>query len=411
MLLSPYHLKPEHRSLLRNIFGAIAAILIAAALIGLMALLLMFPDKALSFIVIPSRESTMTMGDPVTEQPSALPVPAHPAIKRNIEKSALQNEIGKLQVLANRPIPFTSARNRSAANNAASQTRNAAWVLGLLYLHGMGVAQDPAQALFWFKQANQLNEPWAAAGLAWCAIEGCDAPPNPVAARPWVAQLRAAKPGRALYLEWLVESSLSPLQSNSVELAQELEKTRLARRQLLVTAAKLQDVQAQIELGFESVAAERTSEAQTYFQAAAATSKVAADNAKLVLYRQSDQKALCQVSNAEVLPASTLLTSAQALHRGDLCQVNYYEAIRLYNLAGAKGNMIAKRMLGLIYSRPGPAGGINIIWMQQLANLNVSTLSPNLDRAILPPMLQREATALSDLIPPYLRKLSDHNTE
>ena len=405
------HITPRQRASLRSFLGAVAAILLALVLIGLMALLLVFPDKAFGFKVIPNRENTMTMGDPVTERPSAVPAPAQPATKRIIENSALQSEISKLKVLANRPIPVASARNRTVANTAAAQTRNAAWVLGLLYLNGMGVAQDPAQALFWFKQANQLGEPWAAAGLAWCAIEGCDAPPNPVAARPWVAQLRTVKPGRALYLEWLVETSLSPLQANSVASAQEIEKTRLARRQLLVSAARLQDVQAQIELGFESVAAERTSEAQAYFEAAAASSMVAANNAKLVLNRQSDQKALCQVRNAEDLPASMLLTSAQALHRGDLCQVNYFEAIRLYNLAAAKGNLIAKRMLGLIYSRPGPAGGINIIWMQQLANLNVSTLSPNLDRASLPPMLQREPTALSDLIPPYLRKLSDNKTE
>lgn len=419
------HFNPRQRALLRNLLGAAVAILSALVLVGLMALLLIYPDKAFGFKVIPSLKNNLMAGDPVIEQPmsqAVKPLPAQPATKRVIENSALQTEIEKLQALASRSVAPANTRSRlGPAHSKTSsatlqtiqtlQTRNAAWVLGLLYLHGVGVVQDPAQALFWFKQANQQGEPWAAAGLAWCAIEGCEAPPNPVAARPWVAQLHAVKPGRAMYLEWLVESSLSPLQANSIASAQEIEKTRLARRQLLLSAARLQDVQAQIELGFESVAAERTAEAQAYFQAASATSKVAADNAKLVMHRQSDQKALCQVGNADNLPASTLLTSAQALHRGDLCQVNYFEAVRLYNLAAAKGNLIAKRMLGLIYSRPGPAGGINITWMQQLANLNVSKLSPNLDRASLPPMLQREPTALSDLIPPYLRKLSENKTE
>lgn len=410
------HFNPRQRALLRNLLGAAVAILSALVLVALMAFLLVFPDKVFGFKVIPNTKNSLTAGDPVMERAPALaaqPDLAQPATKRVIENSALQTEIAKLQALANRPVPSATTRSRTAsasANNVAAQKRHAAWVLGLLHLQGMGVAQDPAQALFWFKQADQLGEPWAAAGLAWCAIEGCEAPPNPVAARPWVAKLRAVKPGRALYLEWLVESSLSPLQANSVASVQEIEKTRLERRQLLVSAARLQDVQAQIELGFESLSAERPLEAQAYFQAAAATSSVAANNAKLVLNRQSDQKALCQVSNAESLPAGTLLTSAQALHRGDLCQVNYFEAIRLYNLASAKGNLIAKRMLALIYSRPGPAGGINIAWMQQLANLNISTLSPNLDRASLPPMLQREPTALSDLIPSYLRKLSDNKT-
>lgn len=400
------HLKPRQRAMLRSLVGAILAILLALALIGLMALLLVYPQTSLAFKIEPNAKTST--GDPVNERPPAPALPTQPATKRVTENSGLLAEVTKIKALANRAPAFVPARGRTPPSPAQVQVRSAAWVLGLLHLHGMGVAQDPAQALFWFKQANQLGESLAAAGLAWCAIEGCEALPDPAAARPWVTQLRAVKPGRALYLDWLIESTLSPLQASSANSVQEIEKTRQTRKELLLNAAKLQDAQALIELGFDSVAAERTAEAQAYFQTAATSSKVAADNAKLVMRRQSDQKTLCQVSNAEELTASTLLTSAQALQRGDRCQVNYFEAIRLYNLAAAKGNVIAKRMLALIYSRPGPAGGINITWMQQLANLNVNTLSPTLDSPGVSPMLRREPTAVSDLIPPYLRRLAEN---
>jgi TPR repeat protein len=385
---------------------------LSLVLICLMTYLLVFPRVAFALKVEPSTQPTM--GDPILDRLPAQAIVAQPASKREIENSALLTEINKLKAAATRTNTNVVTRGRAtppSPSSAQVQTRSAAWVLGLLHLQGMGVPQDAPQALYWFNQANQLGEPLAAAGLAWCAIDGCDAPSNPVAARAWVAQLRSIKPGRALYLEWLVETALSPLQANSADTAQEFEKTRLARRQLLVNAAKFQDVQALIELGFESIAAERVLEAQAYFQAAAPHSKVAANNAKLVVSRLGDQKALCQVNNAENLPANTLLTSAQALHRGDSCQVNYIEAIRLYNLASNKGNVIAKRMMSLIYSKPGVDGNINIAWMQQLANINISTLSPNLDRYSLPPMMQREPNGLSDLIPLYLRHLSEIKVE
>ena len=406
MPISLPHPNPRQLARLRSLVGAVVAIVLTLVLIGLLAFFLVFPNTSLAFKVEPNPKNNT--GDPVYDRPLAPAAPAQPATKRVTENSSLQTEIGKIKALANRAPAFVPARGRTPPGSAQIQVRTAAWVLGLLHLHGMGMVQDPAQALFWFKQANELGEPLAAAGLAWCALEGCDALPDPSAARPWVAQLRAVKPGRALYLDWLIESTLSPLQINSANSALEIEKLHQARKQLLLNAAKLQDAQALIELGFDSVAAERAAEAQSYFQTAAANSKVAADNAKLVVRRQGDQKTLCQVSNAEELTANTLLASAQALHRGDRCQVNYFESIRLYNLAAAKGNVIAKRMLALIYSRPGPAGGINITWMQQLANMNVNTLSPTLDSPGVSPMLRREPTAVSDLIPPYLRRLAEN---
>jgi TPR repeat protein len=111
------------------------------------------------------------------------------------------------------------------------------------------------------------------------------------------------------------------------------------------------------------------------------------------------------------LSDTALLTVAQALHRGQAnsngCQANYAEAIRLYNLAASKGNLSAKRMLSLIYSKPGVNGDLNIAWMQQLANLNAADLSLSIDGTSLAPMLKREPTPLFDLIPQNLRNLAN----
>lgn len=61
----------------------------------------------------------------------------------------------------------------------ASSAATAAWQLGLLTLHGVGMAPDPAQARHWFERAQALGHPLAPAGLAWCEISGCVTSPNP----------------------------------------------------------------------------------------------------------------------------------------------------------------------------------------------------------------------------------------
>jgi uncharacterized protein len=154
-------------------------------------------------------------------------------------------------------------------------------------------------------------------------------------------------------------------------------------------------------------------EAQNYFAAAAPYSAVAAQNAAWVQTRQNDHQVNCQIQDGVDIPDTVLLSSAQALHRGNGgtngCPVNYVEAIRLYNLAANKGNVPAKRMLSLIYSKPDASGKLNIAWMQQLANLNAANLSLSIDSNSLAPMLKREPTPLFDLIPQNLRLLNSKN--
>lgn len=351
-------------------------------------------------------------GNPVEDRitaPKAAPQQKRPSVQPLKDQIALQAEVDNLKAIANKSNATGVSRNSQASLLQKRQSANAAWVLGLLFANGLGVDVDYGEAQLRFKQAQQLGEPLAAAGLAWCAMLGCDGLPSAREARYWITQLRPVRPGRAFFLDWTAENTFSPLQLNSADSANELERATVIRRQLLLNAAKSKDVQALIELGFDAVASEQLKEAQSYFLAAAPYSKAAANNASLVLNRQTAHKVLCQMaSGAEVADVTdtVLLSVAQALHRGDYCPVNYIEAIRLYNLASNKGNVAAKRMLALIYSKPAANGNINIAWMQQLAQVNAMTMSSNTNAISIAPMLQREPTPIYDLIPANLRLLA-----
>lgn len=394
-------MKREHLVIVANTVLACAA-----------AIALLTPKFAYSVQMEPSSNAVNgnLTGNPIEDRitlPQVPPQQKRSSVQPIKNQTALQADIDNLKAVANKVNGAVSARPNSAAQLQRRQAANAAWVLGLLYANGVGVDIDYSEAHLRFKQANQLGEPSATAGLAWCEIQGCEGFPSASKARFWTAQLRAIKPGRALYFDWLIEDTFSPLQNNSAASAASLEKTRLLRRQILLNAAKSQDVQALIELGFDAVANERLKEAYNYFAIAAPNSAVATQNASLIQTRQIEQPFNCNISGGADLQDSVLLSSAQALHRGIGCPVNYAEAIRLYNLAANKGNMSAKRMLSLIYSKPDASGNLNIAWMQQLANLNTANLSLSIDGASLAPMLKREPTPLFDLIPQNLRNLAN----
>ncbi|MEY4427193.1 MAG: hypothetical protein RL535_1491 [Pseudomonadota bacterium] len=382
------------------------------ALACAVAIVLLSPKFAYSVQVEPA--ASKLMGNPVENRkslPSESPPQQRPAVQPVKDQLALQKEIDSLKAIANKATTGTPAKINPAALQQRRQAATAAWVLGLLSANGLGVELDYSEALQRFRQAQQLGEASAIAGLAWCEIQGCEGLPSAQNARTWISQLRAVKPSRALYFDWLLDETFSPLQHNSAANAALLDKTRQQRRQLLLNAAKLMDVQALIELGFDALAAEKIKEAQNYFAAAAPFSVVAAQNVSLLQMRQSDNPVNCKIQNSADLSDGALLSTAQALHRGQAgtkgCPVNYAEAIRLYNLAASKGNLSAKRMLSLIYSKPGVNGSLNIGWMQQLASFDAANLSLNSDSAGLAHMLKREPTPLFDLIPQNLRNLAN----
>ena len=293
-----------------------------------------------------------------------------------------------------------AAASTSAPRRAAGQPspRDAAWLLGLLALHGRAMPEDTAQARRWFERAQLLGHPQAAAGLAWCLMDGCAGPPNPIEARAWIARLHSTDPGRALYLQWRVESQLAPLQ---IAAAGAYNPNNTPTRQLLLRAAQAGNAQALNELGLENVSADRLPKALAQFRAAAARSPAAAANARLLANR------LQLATRPPQSHPSADQRFAQALryHRGDGVPTNYTEALRLYQAAAASGSKPAQQMLARIYARPRADGTVDTGWMQQLANLDVTREGALLSTlpAPSPQIFVRDPTPLYDLIPPPWR--------
>ena len=323
-----------------------------------------------------------------------------------------------------RPAPRVSSRATPRSSGGADvQARDAAWLLGLLALHGIAMPADPAQAQQWFARARQAGHPLAAAGLAWCAIDGCSGPPQPAAARPWIAQLRATDPARALYLEWWVAARLAPLPiaspawptspnsatsaTSATSLGREASADAIPHRTLLLRAAQAGSPGALTELGLDHVAQGQLPAALERFRAASARSPAAARNAGLLASRMQDEDAIRanDAAPAGERSAAHFFAQAQRYHRGSGVPSNYAEAIRLYQVASASGSAPARRMLELIYSRPTTDGTVDIAWMQQLTQFDV-TRSGSLRAALPAPGPQpyvRDPTPLYDMVPPAWR--------
>jgi uncharacterized protein len=155
-------------------------------------------------------------------------------------------------------------------------------------------------------------------------------------------------------------------------------------------------VQANIELGLESVAANRPEQALAYFRAVAPRSQVATANVALM-------QARLQSPSKIATSADETLALAQRNHRGEGQPANYVEAIRLYQKAQSQGSTQARKMLELIFSRPLANGHVDVAWMQQLAYTSYVKDMVVLGSASPPPTLQREPTPLFDLLPPFWR--------
>ena len=284
---------------------------------------------------------------------------------------------------------------------AIGSSADAAWLLGLVYAHGAGVAQDLGQSQLWFERALAGGHPLGVAGLAWCALEGCKGPVNIPLARNYIATLKKSNAARALYFEWLIESKLSPFQPSSQASPEgNASGGELVGRETLAQAARLGDIHALVELGLDSVAAQRISTARGYFQRAASTSAAAAHNLRLLDTQQDRVQAsnTVQVINYATMDASALLSAARRNHRGSGQPVNYSEAIRLYRMAEAKGSAQARDMLALIFSRTSATGEVDLAWIQRLAQMDVSGQAPSY-QAFGAPLFQRERTPLYDYLP------------
>ena len=250
---------------------------------------------------------------------------------------------------------------------------NAAWTLGLIELHAGLAPGSPAQAQVWFERAARYGrQPLAYAGLAWCAIDGCGGRPDPSAAAQAIAQLRPHHRGRALYLQWLLDTRTQPMNVRINGGPEGVSSLLLPSRDVLESAAAAGDPQARIELGLEALANGNLKDARTQLEAAAPRSRAA---------------------------AAELSERARRLHRGVGAPPNYAEALRLYQAAATKGSAPARRMLGFITSRLQPDGTVNLAWMAQLAWLDSSSALPQLDVRSLSTLMYRDPTPLFDLLP------------
>ncbi len=274
---------------------------------------------------------------------------------------------------------------------------NAAWTLGLIELHAGLAPGSPAQAQVWFERAARYGrQPLAYAGLAWCAIDGCGGRPDPSAAAQAIAQLRPHHRGRALYLQWLLDTRTQPMNVRINGGPEGVSSLLLPSRDVLESAAAAGDPQARIELGLEALANGNLKDARTQLEAAAPRSRVAAADLKLL-----DQQAAKAAQRAAVAPSEgdELYERARRLHRGVGAPPNYAEALRLYQAAATKGSAPARRMLGFITSRLQPDGTVNLAWMAQLAWLDSSSTLPRLDARSLSTLMHRDPTPLFDLLP------------
>lgn len=315
-----------------------------------------------------------------------------PIVVQPASSVEIQRELQRLQRVAE--------PRRGYGTSAASA--QAAWILGLVYLHGAGVRRDTDLAQVWFdRAARQGREPWAYAGQAWCAIDGCHGPSRPSEARRFIAQLRSKHPARANFLEWVLLARETPLQVTAPGGSQT--EIKLPHQDLLQKSAADGDMHALIELGLNAVTHNDLEQALGYFQRAGRNSQAAQANIRQIESRLNSRKKN-QPATSESSSAAELLAAARKYHRGVGVPVNYVEAVRLYRMAEAKGSMEAKKMLSLIFSSPGPGGSINIGWMQQLAYADPTTTIPSVGVPASVDLLYREPTPLYDLLPEFWRK-------
>ena len=331
----------------------------------------------------PTDDAPRIVAPPVVVGTLATREARNPAIERELQRLLRQAEASR-----------TPGSTLSSAQ--------AAWQLGLIYLHGAGVRRDPAQAQRWFERAARFRrEPLAQAGLAWCFLDGCIGPPNPAAASRAIVQLRQTHPARADFLAWVLASRQAPLQVSRPGTMQD-QKLELPAKQLLERSAAAGDMHANIELGMDAVANKRLTQAEDYFKRAGPNSAAAATN--LQELRSRDEVIVNRPAPPATTSANEALAAARKYHRGEGVPANFVEAIRYYRLAESRGSVEARRMLGLIYSRPMPDGSVNAGWMQQLAYVDAATTIPTVGVSSNAHILHREPTPLYDLLPAFWRQ-------
>jgi TPR repeat protein len=100
--------------------------------------------------------------------------------------------------LAQTPADIAELRVEANAGNASSQ-----WLLGYYYINGMGVPQDYAQSMAWFRQAADQGDALAQFHLGYAYDIGQGVPQDYVQAHKWfnLSAARASAEDRERYAE------------------------------------------------------------------------------------------------------------------------------------------------------------------------------------------------------------------
>ena len=349
--------------------------------------------------------SDLAFNVPLLDVPARSSGPEVADVDRGMISTAQKIELDRLSVLA------AQAENAYKASKPSKlEQANAAWIMGLLTLHGRGLPADVRRAKSWFQVAWQQGEKMASAGLAWCEMVGCGMPPDLAKARYWRTQLSKVNRGRALYFEWLARAQSAPLDISNISNEMDAKSThdKIPHHKLLLEAANAGDIHAHIELGIESAAKNQLNEALQHFVFAEENSSIVSSNASHIKSEIDQAKSLIKLQKSSLNNAESAESNwqqARRYHRGEGIPINYVEAIRLYRKAADLGHLQAKKMLDLIFSQSAETGAINIFWMQRLSRVDVSGFAPQLPSVDGPVLLAREETGLTDFIPQIWTKV------
>lgn len=155
-------------------------------------------------------------------------------------------------------------------------------------------------------------------------------------------------------------------------------------------------------MGLQQASLMKWPEALRWFDMASAFSATARFNAQRVRQQlQHQEDALRLGADMAQADPDVLYRQARRYHQGDGIPANYAQALMLYQLAAARSSAPAQRMLNLIYSRPNLLGGVDIPWMQQLAEADVSGPQTRWPRTRISRSLARDPTALFDYLPDF----------
>lgn len=286
-----------------------------------------------------------------------------------------------------KPPPSRADSSRPAAQAAVVSPKRVSPQIqhGLRLLHGLAGPQDLKQAGYIFMLAYTRGDAQAPTAVAYCTLLGCYGGPDRRSVALWIERARVREGGKAKLLEWAAADQFDTAASSA----------RLAS--LLRDASALQDPVALNELGLQQLTAGQRSTALKSFESAAQKgSSAAARNLNLLIQQPENRTESAERSNA-VSPGQSLYEQAKRYHLGQGVPINDVQAIELYRQAANLGNLQAKRMLGLIFSRVNPQGRPDPIWMRQLALRQQGLRSLEMQATAIWP--QKDISLLADWLP------------